>query len=127
MLIDLPCRYLVENMGLEWRGVEGEWCDTNGRLVAFDPSVRIQGPSVLLFRRDALIEFLDSKGLTVFWTLLGRNVRSAAEISCETYEGNLEINGACLLKNGTVVESTRPRFVARGAERGQKEQRSVER
>ena len=103
VFINLPCSFLADNVPLAWRGVEGEWCDKNGDLVAFDPSVRSEGPSVLLFRRDALIEFLESQGLTLFWTLLGEKRTIGGPRYDEEYKGHLEINGAYILEEQRVT------------------------
>jgi hypothetical protein len=107
----LPCRFLVDSMHLSWGGVEGHWRDEAGQLVAFDPSVRSQGPSVLLFRKDVLLEFLERQGLNLFWTLLGEKRTIGGRMSQQDYHGHLEINGAYILKENTPYGKMRPRFV----------------
>jgi hypothetical protein len=104
-------------MGLQWRGVEGNWCDRAGNLVAFDPSVRSQGPRVLLFQRDSLLEFLDSRGLTLFWTLLGKRGTIGGPMSDRDYKGHLEINGAYIFENGELSGGARFDFVTPGPQR----------
>ena len=110
--IALPSRFLVAAMNLSWGGVEGHWYDEAGRLVAFDPSVRSQGPSVLLFRKESLTEFLRQTGLTLFWTLLGEKRTIGGRMTSEDYTGHLEINGAYVLKNNVPYGKMRSRFVA---------------
>jgi hypothetical protein len=58
-------------MKLHWQGVEGRFFDESGDLVCFDPSVTEDGPGAFLFRRDALVKFLEKQGLTLVWTVLG--------------------------------------------------------
>ena len=112
IFIDLPCRFLVESMNLEWRGVEGHWYNGKGQLVAFDPSAKSQGPGVLLFRRDSFLEFLNRQELTLFWTLLGEKRMIGGGMFREDYKGHLEINGAYILKDNVVRGETRSRFLS---------------
>lgn len=116
IFIDLPCRFLVESMNLQWRGVEGHWFNEHGTLIAFDPSVRSQGPRVLLVRRDAIVEFLESQGLMLFWTLLGEKRSIGGSMSHREYKGRLEINGAYVLKDNAICGSARACFISAGEE-----------
>jgi hypothetical protein len=117
VFINLPCSFFADKMPLKWRGVEGEWHDKNGELAAFDPSVRSEGPSVMLFRRDAMIDFLDSQRLTLFWTLLGEKRTIGGQRYNEDYKGHLEINGAYILKNNALLGGTRSRYLGPGDRR----------
>ena len=69
--IALPARWIWREMNLNWLGVEGRFFDQSGNLVCFDPSVKEEGLSALLFRRDALVKFLEKQGLALVWTVLG--------------------------------------------------------
>ena len=109
--INLPCRFLVESMNLNWRGQEGCWYDSANQLVAFDPSVKSTGPSVLLFRKEPLLEFLNRNGLTLFWTLLGEKRTIGGRMGPEQYHGHLEINGAYVLSQNRVRGRIRSQFV----------------
>ncbi len=42
----LPAGWLIRHIGLRWNGVEEQFFDENGNLVAFDPSVRAPGHTV---------------------------------------------------------------------------------
>ena len=117
IFIDLPCRFLVDGMKLDWRGTEGYWYDDKGRLVAFDTSVRYRGPQVLLIERDMLIDFLERHELTLFWTLLGEKRTIGGMMSYEDYRGLLEINGAYILKNNAVSGKMRSQYLAPGDKR----------
>ncbi|MDZ7616190.1 MAG: hypothetical protein U1E05_04250 [Patescibacteria group bacterium] len=111
ILISLPCRFLSDGMGLDGRGEEGSWFDSSDTLVALDPSVKNRGPHVLLFQRDALLTFLSSQGLTLFWTLLGeKRTIGGLNPRRDEYLGHLELNGAYIVRNGEVVGATRSEF-----------------
>ena len=97
-------------MNLQWRGIEGYWYNEHGSLIAFDPSVRSKGPRVLLVRRDAIVNFLESQGLTVFWTLLGEKQFIGGPI--QDHNGQLEINGASLLKDGALYGNMHTKFIS---------------
>ena len=99
-------------MNLQWQGLEGKWYDEAGQLVAFDPSTQSRGPKVLLLQREALIKFLDSNGLTLFWTLLGEKGSIGGPMSEGDYKGRLEINGAYFLDGETVSGKTHSKYMA---------------
>lgn len=110
IFINLPCRFLAEGMNLDWKGIEGNWYGDAGQLVACDPSIRSPGPRSLLFRRDSLIEFLDSRGLSLFWTVLGEKQSLGGSMSHQDYNGRLEINGFYYLDSDTVGGKTVSRY-----------------
>jgi len=112
IFIDLPCKLIVDGLGLTWRGVEGYWFNKGGQLTAFDPSVRTHGPHVTLVRRDALIDFLDSNDLTLFWTVFGEKRIVGGGMSDREYNGRLEINGAFILDNGLIKGQRTAKFVS---------------
>ncbi len=119
ILIELPCKLLIDGMNLDWCGVEGEWYDAGGQMVAYDPSVKCQGPRALLFRRDSLLAFLDRQGLTVFWALIGEKQMIGRSFSYGEYSGTLEINGTYFLKGDTVSGTKVARYIAPGGKRRQ--------
>ena len=90
--IILPARWLVEGMALSWRAEEGRWFDREGRLVAFDPSLREAGTRTLLLRTDSFTEFLRREGLEMVWVLQGVK-RLFTEPGRGDYPGELEIGG----------------------------------
>lgn len=109
--IHLPCRLLVEGMNLDWRAVEGKWYDSAGQLVAFDPAVRSPGPSVLLVRREPLLDFLHQRGLTLCWTVLGEKQTIGGPMTHDDYKGLLRINGAYALEDDVLSGTTWSRWV----------------
>ena len=108
----LPCKLLADGMGLRWKGVEGEFLDSSGGLVAFDPSVRTPGPGALLIRREALLDFLESEEYQVIWTVLGEKQLVGGAIEQERFQGRLEISGAFTVDAGTIEGSKSTRFVS---------------
>jgi hypothetical protein len=117
ILIELPCKLLVDGMNLNWRGIEGEWYNASEQMVACDPSVKKQGPRTLVFRRDSLLAFLRASGLTLFWTLTGEKQIVGGSISQEEYPGTLEINGTYFLKGDKVLGKKVARYIAPGGQR----------
>lgn len=67
----LPNKYVVEGLKLHWNGDEGRWFDLEGKLLAYDPAVRQNGPHGLLFEQSRLTKFLSDHKLNIFWTILG--------------------------------------------------------
>jgi hypothetical protein len=96
--IALPSRWLWQTMNLHWRGVEGSFFDESGNVLCFDPSIQEQGPSALLFRCDALLEFLKKEGLTLIWTVLGEK----QILSVDDSPGWAAISGAFKLRENDI-------------------------
>ena len=69
--LHLPVADLIIGMGLRWYGRAADFLDVNGALVAFDPIAHADGPSMLLLREELIRTFLDQRGLTIAWTVLG--------------------------------------------------------
>ena len=67
----LPNHAIVERLGLKWSGAGGEFLDRDGKLAAFDPTVREDGPTALLLREDALKQYLSEEGLELVWVVRG--------------------------------------------------------
>ena len=67
--IQRPSPWLVEHMGLDWRGVEGEYC-WRDKVVAIDPSTKQDGPPALLIRADFLTQWLRHKKHQIVWTVM---------------------------------------------------------
>jgi hypothetical protein len=99
IFIELPSKFISDGMGLKCREKEGVWCEADGTVVAFDPSVANVGPGALLVDKAKLIEFLDSKGMTLMWTVWGEKQILSSSFAYDDYQGRLEIGGAYYLKN----------------------------
>lgn len=108
--ITLPCAFVIEHMGLNWRGVEGSYFDLNGNLVAFDPSVREAGPNQLLLKRDSFLKFLKENNLTVFWTMTGEKQIIGKALNHQKWTGRMTLTGAFRLTDEQVVGAVKSRF-----------------
>lgn len=108
--IQLPCAWLVRRMGLNWNGQEGHFQDNEKRLVALDPSVDEEGPSVLLANKKLLLEFLERNGYTLVWTVLGEKNILGPGISRGEWKGRLEISGAIQMQDGNFEIKVNPTF-----------------
>jgi hypothetical protein len=95
-----PSKWLVENMGIQWWGEEGQYRNSAGDMVCFDPTVSHKGPRTLLFHRDRLMEFLEANKLEIVWTLLGEKL--IWKIDDNNYP-RLIINGVYRIQNDVIV------------------------
>ncbi len=109
--ISLPTRWLVHQMGLRWNGVEGQLFDRQGKLIAFDPSVKTPGPQALLMNRDALLQFLNDNGYDLLWTVVGEKRIIGGRMAREDWKGRLEMSGAYRLRDDGVVGAFRTGFI----------------
>lgn len=112
ILVHVPAVWLAEHMGLRWSGVEGRFSDNRGNLVAFDPSVETEGPGVLLISRDALLEFLDTAGYDIIWTILGEKNIVGGAMRSDDRIGRLDVSGAYRMVKGQLQGKLTTRFVS---------------
>ena len=99
-------------MGLRWNGIEGQFVNKHGELVAIDPSVFKKGPGGLLMHRERLNEFLETKGYDIFWILIGRKEVIEPDVtSGKRIGGELVINGVYRLIQNELVGSFKTEFI----------------
>ncbi|QIL40613.1 hypothetical protein G7074_15865 [Pedobacter sp. HDW13] len=67
-----PSMELFKALELEYGQEEGEFVNSKGEVVCFDPHVRHDSKSRLLVERKILEKQLKKKGLRIFWTVLGK-------------------------------------------------------
>jgi hypothetical protein len=91
--IELPVKWIVDNMNLRWNGVEGHFFNEEGELVAFDPSVRNPGPRALLLNKAKFLEFLNKSGYDILWTMFGEKY-DYYHSPGPNWEGRVEVSGA---------------------------------
>jgi len=104
--IKLPCKWLVNKMGLQHKYLDGRFFDKEENLITLTTSVFEENfPSALLIDKQALISFLNKNGYAVFWTLLGEKQSIGGNFSGEDFVGRLEINGAYILDNRNIIGS----------------------
>jgi len=87
------CR-LLNAMNLRWSGHAADFVDTDGVLVAFDPSARDAGSSALLMREDALKRFLDETGSALVWAITGEKCAFRSGRLEDSWAGALQLSGA---------------------------------
>ena len=109
--IYLPVQWIVDQLGLQWRGVEGHFFYNQGSLIAFDPSVRKAGPGALLINRDVLLNFLHEHGYDVLWTFLGEKNIVSMGMSHDDWEGRLELSGAYRVDQNQIMGGLTTRFI----------------
>ena len=96
--VKLPAKWLVDNMNLNQPYIDGRFFDQNGDLIVFDPTLFEEDyPRVLLIKKDRFCRFLDNKGYSILWILLGEKNMIGGRYSGEEWLGRLEISGAYLL------------------------------
>lgn len=110
--INLPVKLIADGMGLNWRGVEGNHYNQRGELIAFDPSVREDGPSALLVKKKEFEEFLEANGYDIVWTVYGEKYQYTGSPGSEGWYGRLEIDGAFRMQDGLLLGSLRSTFDA---------------
>lgn len=101
----LPAIEIINGLGLQWSGNGADFLDTGGRIVVFDPTAHHDGPQALLFREDALKQFLEQEGLSLCWTILGEKI--AAGSGFGNLIGSLRLSGAYIFEEDKPVGFTK--------------------
>jgi len=110
--VKLPCKWLVNKMKLHHKYLDGRFYDKQDNLTTITTSIFEESlPSALLIDKKALIDFLDKKGYTIFWTLLGEKQLIGGSHSRDDFVGRLEISGAYTInKKGDVIGENHNKF-----------------
>ncbi|MDO9399238.1 MAG: hypothetical protein Q7T79_00915 [bacterium] len=103
-----PREYMYEKMLLQYSKNIGEWLNTEGEVVCFDPSVNQEESSCLLIRKDALLRFLDENNLKIFWTCLGEKQILGDSYDRIKYTQWLELSGVFTLNASGVDGVIKP-------------------
>lgn len=111
--IYLPAKWLADHMGLRWNGVEGQFYNDKGHLIAFDPSIMTPGPGALLINWEVFIKFLNDNGYDVLWTILGEKNIIGSRMAAEDWKGRLKINGAYRIRENKVEGVINTKFSPR--------------
>lgn len=99
----LAPREIMHNcMNLQASNVNGEWVDSEGKIICFDPSAIIGGSSCLLVRKDALAKFLEENDLQILWICRGEKQVLGDDYQFEQIRSWLEMSGVYTLENGRV-------------------------
>ena len=108
--IYLPCKQLSELMNLHWRGDEGNFYDHQGNLIAFDPSVKKDGPGALLMNRDAFTKSLDENNYDIIWTVIGTKRIIGGGYKKDSWKGRQTISGAYRIYDGKLIGNLSTKF-----------------
>jgi|GEM_PF-825609 len=66
-----PSKLIYELLQLKDGDKDGEFVDSQGNLVCFDPSVQFGGRNQLIIDKEVLLKSLDQAGLDIFWAMHG--------------------------------------------------------
>ncbi|MBD0724828.1 hypothetical protein B6A10_06515 [Flavobacterium sp. L1I52] len=66
-----PVHKIKEGLNIEFSKNEGEFINSKGELICFDPSVNNKSPTGLIVRKDKLIEWLQKEDLILLWNVKG--------------------------------------------------------
>ena len=98
----VPNRLLVEKMKLG-NECNGTFVDSQGKTIAYDPSVNEQCPSMLLMRKDKFMQFLLENDYEIVWRILGQKmILSDITAALEKRKGELEIYGIYKMTDGKI-------------------------
>jgi len=99
-------------MNLHHKFLDGRFFNKQGNLIAlvtriFDHTF----PSGLLIDKRAFINFLNTNGYTILWTLVGEKQLIGGSPSREDFVGRLEISGAYVMNmKGKIVGNFSAKF-----------------
>jgi len=110
--VDLPCKWLVNNMGLYHKNVDGRFYDKNENLITICTSIfEESSPQCLLIDKQAIFDFLNKNKYTIFWILLGEKQLIGGSRYREDFLGRLKISGFYTLDNkGNIYGEKRSKF-----------------
>lgn len=92
--LKLPAKWVVDELKLTQNYVDGCFYDSKGTLLSYDSRIfDLSEPSTIVMKKDSLVNFLEKRGLTIVWTLIGeKNIIGGGHASND-FIGRLEING----------------------------------
>ncbi|MDI6850982.1 MAG: ATP-binding protein, partial [bacterium] len=109
--IKLPCKWLVNEMQLIHKFLDGRWYNDKEELVVIPTNIFADTSfSALLSKKQNLCEFLNKNEYTILWILLGEKRVLGGNLSHRNYEGHLLINGAYVLDHNDIVGSFNSEF-----------------
>ena len=76
-------RLLYDLLGLKDGELEGDYVDQNGRLIAYDPSVRRQNDGQLVVRKKELVSALRKNQISLVWPILFEKQVGTTIIGCQ--------------------------------------------
>ncbi len=103
-----PREFMYDKMQLQYSKDIGEWLDTAGEVVCFDPSANQEDSPCLLIKKDVLLKFLDENNLKIFWTCLGEKQIFGDTYDRIKYSQWLEVSGIFTLSTNGVGGILKP-------------------
>jgi hypothetical protein len=104
----VPREFMYIKMQLQPSKNIGEWLNTKGEIICFDPSTRQGEISCLIIKKNALIEFLKANSLKIFWVCLGEKQIYGDFIHRIEIKRWLELSGVFSLEKNRVAGSMIP-------------------
>ena len=100
-----PGQHIFQNMGLKHSQREGEFVDSNGEIICFDPSVNFDSKQFLLVRKEEFLKYLEEQNLRVVWTMIGEKQIIGGRMTERRQEGQslMEITGSFRIESNTIV------------------------
>ena len=83
LTLNRPNKLLYDILGLKDGEREGDYVDTNERLIAFDPSVRYQNDGQLVVRKKELVNALNKNQVSLVWPILLEKQIGTSIIGCQ--------------------------------------------
>lgn len=110
--IALPNKWLVEQMQLKQTLNDGEWIDSAGRVIFFDPTVssgsltQYDENGILIADKKLLLEFLEENNLTLVWIMWGeKQVRNVGgNYRKEDFLGIAEIQSISYWDDSRIID-----------------------
>ena len=109
--VNLPAKFILDNMNLNHKYNDGRFYDANGELVALDTyHYGITTSGTVLFNKVKLLEFLRKNKLSFFWTVSGEKITIGGDRIGQPL-GWLEVSGAYRLTvGGEITGKLKARF-----------------
>lgn len=100
--IVMPTKIIFEKMKLKFSQIPGEFTNSNGKIICFDPSVKNDSKSSLYILKKDFLNFLKTNNLSIMWTINGE--KDIPTLGFEQDKKILHIKGIAYLDNhGKVV------------------------
>lgn len=98
-----PSKIIKEGLNLKYSSKDGEFIDSKGDIICFDPSVNNKSMSGLLIKKEPFLEWLNRNNLAIIWNIYGEKQIIGNYFRKKNYLGRLNISGLYTLeKNGNV-------------------------
>lgn len=93
--VKLPCKWFVNNMDLYHKHLDGRFFNQKESLIVLATRIfEDTFPSALLIDKQVLINFLNTNGYSIFWTLLGEKQLIGGNFPRKDFAGRTEIIGS---------------------------------